>query len=266
MIDIHTHILPAVDDGAEDMDTALLNLKVIQESGVTDLFLTPHYIPGEYESSNIFNYVSCKLLGIAAREQHININLHCGIELYLTDEEEKDADFTKFRMEDSDYVLVETGMNGFPVNFREILYLMVKKGFKPVLAHPERYYEIMQDISIAEELIYRNVYLQANAGSFLGLYGNTIAKTAWDIFEKGYYHFIASDHHCRNTEYTMSTLRLLLSEYYSNKVINLLMYENPARLLRNEKIKYFNPKIHSHIKGEERGNLIQQVFRLFSNG
>lgn len=265
MIDIHTHILPNTDDGAENMEIALSCLSKIQEVGVTDVFLTPHYIPGEYDNTGEIIDRKCTELRKTAKENDINVNLHCGVEFYLTGTGQKETDFSGFRLGNSDYVLVETAMHGFPVNLFEILYIMVKKGYKPILAHPERYMDIMKDSTIAEDLIYRNVYLQANAGSFIGDYGKIVSRTAWEMLQKGFYHFIASDHHCNTNHYSLQVISNLFAEDYPEYPLDMLINENPARIIRNEKIEYFNPPI---LMNKENGNskgFFQKILQFFDN-
>ena len=266
MIDIHTHLLPGVDDGAEDLDSALRCLKVMAECGVTDVFLTPHHIPGEYENKKDRTLSKTEALKEALSQEGIGVNLHTGSELYLTETAGKDPGFGEFVMGDSDYILVETAMNGFPLNLREILYLMVRKGFKPILAHPERYLDIIQDISIAEELVYRNVYLQANAGSFLGEHGRSVMNTAWEMFQKGYYHFIASDHHCRSNNYSLSALESILSEQYPEHLVKLLVYDNPMKIINKEKIEYFSPGISDDSSDRVSEGFIHKILRMMNHG
>ncbi len=265
MIDIHTHILPSVDDGSQSMEIALKCLKTLQNSGVTDVFLTPHYIPGEYDNTKSLIKEKCRELKEAADKESITLKQHCGIELYLTGSKKEESDFAEFRMGESDYVLVETAMQGFPVNLLEHLYLMVRKGLKPILAHPERYIDIIQDLSLAEDLIYRNVYLQANAGSFLGLYGRTASRAAWEMFQKGYFHFIASDYHCQEQEYPLKQFRDMISENYPEYPVDYLLLDNPAKIIANEKIDYINSEILTSFPENNSGGFLQKLLRLFNN-
>ena len=265
MIDIHTHILPGVDDGPADMDTALSTLQHIEVCGVTDLFLTPHFMPGAYQNTKEKIVETYQLFKQKALERGISINLHLGLEIYLTELDNNNNTISDNRLGDSDYVLVETALHGFPINLKEILFSIVRSGLKPILAHPERYIDFIQNVSLAEDYIYRNVYFQGNAGSFLGYHGRTVAGTAWEMFHKGFYHFIASDEHCHGKDYSLIILRNMLMENYSESQIDLLMQDNPARILQNEKVVFFNPEIKPTRDKGNSGNIFQKFLRLLNN-
>ncbi len=262
MVDIHTHILPAIDDGSGDIDSSLLYVSLMKEKGVTDFFVTPHYIVGEYD--NTPDIVSRKYDELTAAILHkgYDINVHKGVEVYLSSGILEKVDLRKYCLGNSDYILVETAMNGFPANVLEIFYQLVKKGFKPILAHPERYIDIIKKVSLVEDLIYRNVYMQVNAGSFLGVYGDQVAKTAWDLFHKGFIHFIASDCHCHRDEYILPIAKQVLKERYPDYTSEIFTDVNPAKIISNEKIEYFNPAVHQ--VSEEQETFLGKIKKLFT--
>jgi protein-tyrosine phosphatase len=97
----------------------------------------------------------------------------------------------------------------------------------------------MNKPEIAEDFLHRNVYLQINAGSILGLYGNKIAKTAWYLVDNGFAHFIASDNHCKIDEYLLPAALEAIRDNIDDYTANLLSQKNPEKMLNDEKIKYF---------------------------
>jgi protein-tyrosine phosphatase len=265
MIDIHTHILPAVDDGAKDTEISLRCLKTLQESGVTDVFLTPHYIPGEYDNTHEKIEEKCRLLRKSASQEGITVNLHSGVELYLTDAGQQDVDYSSYRLGSSDYILVETAMHGFPINLLDNLYQMVRKGYKPILAHPERYIDIIQNPSLAEDLIYRNVYLQANAGSFFGDFGKASTRAVWSMLQKGFIHFVASDYHCQTQNYPLTVFRDMMTTNYPGFPIDLLINQNPAKIIKNEEIEYLNREVLTSFPKTNAESFFQKILKVFSN-
>jgi protein-tyrosine phosphatase len=92
---------------------------------------------------------------------------------------------------------------------------------------------------MAEDFLHRNIYLQINAGSILGLYGQTISKTAWYLIDNGFAHFMASDNHCRTDEYILPIAKEMIHDKIDNYTAELLTKINPQKMLNNEKINYF---------------------------
>jgi len=92
---------------------------------------------------------------------------------------------------------------------------------------------------MAEDFMYRNVYLQVNAGSILGLYGSKIEKTVWQLIKSGFVHFLASDNHCRIDEYILPAAIEAIRDKIDDYTADLLTQVNPQKMLNNEKIEYF---------------------------
>jgi len=240
MIDIHTHILPFSDDGAETMEDSLFELNNLSQAGITDVILTPHYIRKVFDNTYLSNIQKLNELKERLLEKGININLRHGSEVFLDDNIWEDIEQHKLCISNTKYVLVETCFTGFPSNILDILYQLVRKGYKPILAHPERYYDIVNNKSIAEDLIYRDVYLQLNAGSVLGYYGDQVKDTAWWLIKNKFIHFIASDTHCNRDYYFLNEALQTVSKHFGLDFIDIITRRNPALLLANQEIKYLN--------------------------
>ena len=130
-------------------------------------------------------------------------------------------------------------MTEFPVNLFDILYQLVKANFKPILAHPERYLPIIANFELAENFMFRDIYLQVNAGSLFGKYGKKSQKTAFKMIDYGFAHFVASDNHCRNFHYPLPAAFEVISNQFDEYTANLLTQVNPAKMLQNENIPIF---------------------------
>lgn len=239
MIDIHTHILPEVDDGAIDIVSAVKQLKMMSDSGVSAVFLTPHFLPGRYEATNEILQKNLKELRNAITAEAVNIDLIMGREIYLDSVILSRIDNFKPFMGNSKYLLVETNMTDFPSDLNEILYHLVIMGFKPILAHPERYNNIIFDQTLAEDFLHRNVYLQINAASILGYYGKSVQKTAWFLIEQGFAHFLASDNHCRQDFYELPEAIEMIKQNIDDHTADLLTKINPHKIIENEDIEIF---------------------------
>ncbi len=239
MIDIHTHILPDCDDGSPDLQTSVKKLKIIQDAGVSDVVLTPHFLRNLYHNSADIIENRFDLLQKAVLKENLKINLHKAAEVYLDGKIIDDIEKENLFIRDTKYILVETSMTIFPDDLLETLYHLVRKGYRPIMAHPERYNNIIRNIGIAEDLMFRNVYLQLNAGSILGNNGKQVQDTAWQMLENGFVHFLASDNHCRSDEYTLPAAITEINEEFDESLTTLLTEINPRKMLNNEKIDIF---------------------------
>ncbi|MFO7895998.1 MAG: CpsB/CapC family capsule biosynthesis tyrosine phosphatase [Candidatus Cloacimonadales bacterium] len=239
MIDIHTHILPAIDDGSQDMRQSLDQLKLMSKAGVSAVVLTPHYISNYYQNDPSKIAAATQKLAAAAEKANIPITLHQGAEILLDSLSTEKIIAEHFAINQTDYVLVESEMSSFPADLKQLLYDLVRAGYKPILAHPERYGDIKKNPALVEDLMYRNVYMQINAGSLLDHYGKDCRKIAWQLIQNGWAHFLASDNHCRMKEYSLPPAVELIRNNLDDYTADLLSKDNPRRLLDNEKIEMF---------------------------
>ena len=236
MIDIHTHILHNCDDGSDCLELSIEHITNMIDKGVTDIVLTPHYMNSYVQTDAKVIDKQFKKLSEATAD--LKINLYKGGEIFLNPGVEDKID-KELCIGDTSYILVETNMSEFTPDIYEILFQLVRRGLRPILAHPERYNYIMNEPDIAEDFLHRNVYLQVNAGSILGFYGHKIAKTAWYLINNGFAHFIASDNHCKIDEYILPAAIEAIRDNIDDYTAELLTKINPQKMLNNEKIKHF---------------------------
>ncbi|MCF7858541.1 MAG: hypothetical protein K9N07_04355 [Candidatus Cloacimonetes bacterium] len=236
MIDIHTHILHRCDDGSNSIETSIAQIKNMIEQNVTDIVLTPHYLNIYVDTDKMI--IQKRFTELSAAVSDLDINLHKGGEIFLNPGIENKID-QDHCIGNSSYILVETNMSEFSPDIIETLYKLVKKGFKPIIAHPERYNYIINDIRIAEDFLHRNVYLQINAGSVLGLYGSKITKTVWDLIDNGYVHFLASDNHCKIDKYLLPLAVNAIRDRIDDYTARLLTEINPGKIFDDQKVDFF---------------------------
>ncbi len=238
MIDIHTHLLVGVDDGSTDLELSVTRLRSMKEVGVKGVVLTSHYMRGSFDNTAEILAPKFKTLLDAAREDKNDIDLYTGYEVYLAPDVANDIEEYNLTLNKGRYVLVETDLNAFPADLKENLFQIVRKGYKPILAHGERYVNILNHLSEADDLINRDVYIQVNAASLLGGYGRKVRETAWGLLENGWVHFIASDDHCRNPFYNLHIARERIIESIDEYTANLLTSVYPQRMINGEDIPY----------------------------
>lgn len=245
MIDLHTHILPGVDDGSQSMEMSLELLHMAAQSGVDRIVATPHCnIPFEYD-----NYLSPELeelweaLKLAKQEAGIPIELLHGMEIFATPElpellEEKRV----WTLNGTSYFLTEFSFNENPDFVLDILEQCTDLGYRPVIAHPERYFFIQDDPQLAYELCVAGYPLQLNKGSLLGRFGPAPRHCAEQLMDHGLAACVASDAHRPYQRSTyMREIRDWLNAEFGEDYQKLLLEINPGRILRGEELLGYEP-------------------------
>jgi len=196
MIDIHTHILPYVDDGSPDLETSVALIKSEIEQGVTDIFVTPHYykyrgfLSTQKENKEIFENLK-KEVNI----QRLKVNLYLGNEIYYDSHTMKlIADGTVASLADSKYVLVEFSMLNEDEDICEAINNLTAKGYIPIIAHPERY-PYLNEVNHFKIMKKMGAKVQINSGSLTGYYGRKAKKMVIKLIKEELVDFVASDVH-----------------------------------------------------------------------
>lgn len=245
MIDVHSHILPGVDDGSDSIDTSLKMLAMARESGVDAIIATPHFDPnGGYP-----NYASRGLydlrheLETAAERAGIDISIRLGMEIMAEKELPQLLESGRvWTLCGTRYFLVEFRFDEDPAFCREILSDCRSRGYKPIIAHPERYRFIQRDPQIAYEWCRSGYGLQLNKGSLLGRFGEKTKLTAMRIIDHGIAACVASDAHgARRRTAHMSHVRDMLLSEVGEEYTNLLLERNPARIMAGRELMGYEP-------------------------
>lgn len=240
MIDIHSHIIPNVDDGARSVEETFNILKEAQEAGFTDVILTSHFLLNYYETNAQELIFWKEKLQEVLKKQGTKINLHSGMEIYITNQMEELLENKKIlTLANSRYMLIELPLATNVKYFDYVVYYLEAKGIKPIIAHPERYKCVQKDPDIVEEYIEKGCLIQCNYGSIVNLYGREAEKTIKTLLKKNQVHFLGSDVHRENGTYliildVIKKIRKIIGE---NK-INELTTINPKKILQNEEWQY----------------------------
>jgi len=195
-VDMHSHFLPGIDDGAENLEESLKLLRMFEERGYEKIITTPHIIQDLYENSAETIFPVLEKVRAALRERGSSLQIEAAAEYFLDDNfiELLENGHPFLTLKDN-YILVETGFMNEPAYLREVLFKLRLKGYKPVLAHPERYHYLQQKKEKLEELFDSGVKLQINTMSLGGYYGPPSQKFAEWMIEQGFVHFLGSDCH-----------------------------------------------------------------------
>lgn len=234
MVDIHCHILPQVDDGAYDLEESLRMARLAADSGVTDVFATPHF-RGSRDSMELLPRImdALALLRDGLETEHIKLRLHPGAEILCLPETMELARRGWLpTLGSSDYVLVEFYFDAERAFMDETLSVLRRSGYRPVVAHPERYGAVQSEPGTALRWFEQGYVLQVNKGSPLGAFGSRALRCAQSLLEWGVVHVLASDAHGsgRRTP-DMEPLVLWCRDNLGEGYGEILLRENPDRIL-----------------------------------
>jgi len=193
-VDIHSHLLPEIDDGSQSLDESLRLIKQLYLLGYNKLITTPHIISDYYPNNREIITEKLHIVEKALKLEEIDISLEAGAEYYV------DMHFLNSIEDDNlltfkkHYVLFETDYMSKPIMLTEVIFRLLQKGYIPVLAHPERYIYLHNNIEAYKELKALGVLFQINAKS---LYNNSKkdCKIAKKLISLGLVDFIGSDAH-----------------------------------------------------------------------
>ena len=241
MIDIHCHILPLVDDGAESLEEAVEMARMAADSGVSVIIATPHCnLPYEEEK----NYISPALqqrffrFQQAVKAAGIPLTVLPGAEVLCTPEVPGLlAEGKLLTLAGGRYLLVEFFFDEDLDYMDEMLSAIANHGNIPVIAHPERYESVQRTPHIVERWFRAGYIIQLNKGSILGRLGRRAARTASWILDRGLAHVVASDAHSPSVRTPqMTPLAEYLSDRYGDGYAHILLEDNPGRILHNRPI------------------------------
>ncbi|MBO9584142.1 MAG: histidinol phosphatase [Flavobacterium sp.] len=197
-VDIHSHLLPGIDDGARTIDNTAKLVQSLQEMGVSQFITTPHISHYIWDNSpEIINakYNETKLL---LEEKSVIIPMKAASEYFMDDWFENHFKNEKLLTLKDNYVLVEMSYINAPVQLYKIIFELQVAGYIPVLAHPERYLFYHKNFDEYNKLKKAGCKFQLNLLSVVGYYGAEITKVAELLLNKGLYDFAGTDVHHSN--------------------------------------------------------------------
>ncbi len=236
MIDFHSHILPNIDDGSRNMEMSTKILEEAKQVGFTKIISTSHYIEQYYETDE--NTRIELLEDLRKNTQNLGIELYLGNEIYVSNEI---VQFIKSKkastINNTRYVLFELPLNVKPMNAKEVVYRLIENGYIPVIAHPERYSYVKEDILYAKELAEMGTLFQSNYGSIIGLYGGKAKDTLKKLLKEDLIQFLGSDVHRPEQIYpkipkALKKFRKILSEEKLEQLTTL----NAQKVLQNKEL------------------------------
>lgn len=229
IIDIHSHILPNVDDGSSSLGHSIEMLQNEADCGVSEIICTPHYHFGMFTTPK--HIIEKEFVDLTVEAEKLGIKLHLGSEIALKKPVSKDfLEQNCFTLANSRYVLVEFSYHNF-VDVAEIVYEMKHLGYLPIIAHVERYsYVAMKDV---EYFIESGAYIQVNAESVASKKNRQYNKLVMKYIKNNLVHFIASDTHHSRTFFLGEAYKMIKKKF-GNERAEILFQQNPKKIIENE--------------------------------
>ncbi len=204
--DMHSHLIPGIDDGSPDMDTSIQLIEGLRDAGYEKLITTPHLMFDLYPNNRQIITRGYEKLKAELEKRKINIELRAAAEYFLDDH------FDNLLLQDEplltikdNMVLVEFSFASAPFDYKEKIFNLQMKGYKPILAHPERYAYFHQKPEIYEELRNAGCLFQVNILSLAGYYGKGVAQMAARLFKLRHIELLGTDlHHHKHLSHLQS--------------------------------------------------------------
>ena len=207
VVDMHSHVLPGIDDGAKTPEESVTLVKRMMELGIKKIIATPHIMADYYKNTPETINNALQILNDELNKENINIEIEAAAEHYFDETFEARIDNNKLMTMGDNYVLFEFPFISRSPNALSVIKKMNNIGYKPILAHPERY--SYMDIDQLKNLKELGCNLQLNTISLTGYYGKDIKKKAEELIDNDMVDFISSDmHHLRHADALQKALKM----------------------------------------------------------
>ncbi len=238
-IDIHSHSLWGMDDGARSFDSSVELCRLAYETGTDILFLTPHIIHWE-DASALYDAREerASYLQNILYNEGKDLKLIKGFEILCDDDIFDIKYFTPYTLNGTKYILIEFNFHRTTEeDVNAWCDYLISNGLVPIIAHPERYEFVKNDISVIERLSDKGCLFQMNCGSAVGVFGDVECNVALGMLFGGYVDFIGSDAH--DLRWRTTDMDIFIRDYpedLDEELLYLALRENPEKLINNEDI------------------------------
>src|ERR1035437_1025040 len=193
--DIHSHLIPSIDDGSQGIEDSIKMISELHQLGYTKIITTPHIMGDFYKNTPEIILSGLEKVKQALKQENIPVELSAAAEYYLDYDFEKKLDEEKLLTFGNNYLLFEVSYMNPPDNLHHIIFKMQTLGYKPVLAHPERYNFWHTEFEKYESFIDKGVLLQMNINSLTGYYSIPTKRIAEKLIDKNMISLLGTDCH-----------------------------------------------------------------------
>lgn len=254
MIDIHSHILPGLDDGAASLEESVKMARAAVADGISKMVATPHLFRGGFVNNGLDVIEKKKTeLQKLLESEGIGLELYHGTEVYVTHNliEKVVRERENLVVNHGRSMLIEFPGGHIFSGVRDLIFDIMTEGLQVIIVHPERNRVFQSDPGFLCELIEMGSLCQANSGSFTGLYGLEVQQTAIRFLEWNYLHFLGSDcHNTRSLPPVLSRARDKIAELAGSETARALVEDNPQAVLEGEDIPCFPEPLNPKKKGK----------------
>lgn len=194
-VDMHSHLIPGIDDGSPDINASLALLDRFAELGYKKVITTPHVMVDYYRNDSGIILSGLQRVQEAAKKAGIPIQIEAAAEYFLDEHFSNLIDRNDILSFGKKYVLFELPFMSEPIMLKSVLFKLQMAGYQPVLAHAERYIFWHKELNKIRDLIDRDVYIQLNINSLTGAYSPQVQKAAETLIDRGWVDFVGSDCH-----------------------------------------------------------------------
>jgi len=243
MIDIHSHILPGLDDGAQTEEDSIEMAKQAVEQGIHTVIATPHHKNRHYENARESIIKHTNILNELFTTHGIPLTLLPGQEVRINGDMIAGLNNNELLpLNDTKYLFVEFPFGSVPRYAERMLYDLQMEGYIPIIVHPERNSELMESPDRLYSFVRRGALTQITAGSLVGHYGKKIQKFTEQIVETHLTHFVASDaHNVKTRPFSLAEAYQYIDDNYGIDTYYMFL-ENSELLIENMNVNRVEPE------------------------
>ena len=250
MIDLHNHILPELDDGSRSIEETIEMGKIAESEGISKIIITTHHRKPEYIIDKNVILDKVKFTNELFKKENINIEIFSGMEVFMDrDIPIKLQNNELLSLNNSSYLLIEFPMREKIDYIDDVLHEVKIQGYKPIIAHPERYLEVIKNPNYVKKLIQEGCYIQINASSLTGYFGKESQESAEILIKHKMVHLISSDAHSSRSRAprlveAIEKMRQLTNDDYAEEIIN-----NASKVFNDQEIIVEKPLEYQQKQG-----------------
>jgi len=219
-VDMHSHLIPGIDDGSKSIEESVALIQRLADFGLRKIITTPHIMSEYYRNTPEIIRLGLEDLQKAVKASGIQIEIEAAAEYYMDEIFlEKVKSNEPLLTFGANFILVETGFINKPQMLLDIIFHLEMSGYKPILAHPERYQYLLADKTLQDELIERNLLFQVNLLSLTGFYSKQVKDFGEMLIERNAVALFGTD--CHNARYLDMLETLPKQQKIYEKIKNL---------------------------------------------